>query len=188
MTIKESVTSVDEDLEKVNELYKEMKIHRMKRNYQHKRIRGLKLERDALSDVVKEYVTKIGALKDQRDGCNLMAQEFKTLRNTALTNRERAQKNNNDADSKRFDDEQNKYHLDMVSKTEDAQTYQVAIDDISVGFKKANKACDAKHKEMLEIRERSQIFHADLTECIEKIEAIKAKYDIDYFEFEQEEE
>ena len=41
---------------------------------------------------------------------------------------------------------------------------------------------------MLFIREKSQRFHADLTECIEEIEAIKAKYDIDYFEFAQEEE
>ena len=56
MTIKESITSVDEDLEKVNQLYKEMKIHRMKRNYQHKRIRGLKSERDAFSDRVKELI------------------------------------------------------------------------------------------------------------------------------------
>tara|TARA_B100000287_G_C20485180_1_gene722761 strand:+ start:254 stop:820 length:567 start_codon:yes stop_codon:yes gene_type:complete len=188
MTIKESVTSVDEDLERVNQLYKEMKIHRMKRNYQHKRIRGLKSERDAFSDRVKELVVKISALKEQRDGCNMMAQEFKTLRNTALKNRDIASKNNNDADFKRFDGEQNQYHQDMVSRTEEAQTYQAAIDEISVDFNKANKACDAKHKEMLAIRERSQIFHADLTECIAEIEEIKAKYDIDYFEFKQEEE
>ena len=188
MTIKESVTSVDEDLERVNQLYKEMKIHRMKRNYQHKLIRGLKSERDAFSDRVKELVAKISALKEQRDGCNLLAQEFKTLRDTALKNRNVAAKKNNDVDFKRFDEEQNNYHQDMVSKTELAQNYQVAIDEVSVDFKKANKACDAKHNEMLFIREKSQRFHADLTECIEEIEAIKAKYDIDYFEFAQEEE
>ena len=188
MSVRDSVMSVDEDLAKVNQLYKELKIHRMKRNYQHKRIRGLKAERDAYSDEVKSYVKSIKELKDKRDAHNILAQEFKTLRNTALKNREIAGKNNNDVDFKRFDDEQNKYHLDMVSKTEEAQTYQASIDEISVDFNKANKACDAKHKEMLEIRERSQIFHADLTNCIAEIEAIKAKYDIDYFEFAQEEE
>lgn len=188
MSIKQSVTTVDEDLQRIEELYKEMKIHRMKRNYQHKLIRGLKSERDALSDVVKEYVTKIGGLKQQRDECNLMAQEFKALRNTALTNRDRASKNNNEADFKRFDAEQNQYHQNMVSKTEESQEFQKGIDALSVDFNKANKACDAKHQEMLYIREKSQRFHADLSECIEKIEALKSKYDIDYFEFAQEEE
>ena len=188
MTIKESITSVDEDLEKVNQLYKEMKIHRMKRNYQHKRIRGLKLERDADSNEVKAYVSQIRELKSKRDSENMMAQEFKTLRDTALKNRDIASKNNNDADFKRFDKEQNQYHQDMVSKTEEAQKHQLKIDEISVFYTKVNKQCDAKHQEMLAIRERSQLFHADLTECIEEIEAIKAKYDIDYFEFSQEEE
>ena len=179
---------VDIDLSKVEGLYREMKVHRMKRNYQHKLIRGLKLERDRYSDEVKAYVSQISELKNKRDSENLMAQEFKTLRNTALTNRDRASKNNNEADFKRFEAEQNQYHQDMVSKTEEAQKHQLKIDDISVFYTKVNKQCDAKHQEMLAIRERSQLFHADLTECIEEIEAIKAKYDIDYFEFSQEEE
>ena len=146
MTIKESITSVDEDLEKVNQLYKEMKIHRMKRNYQHKRIRGLKLERDAYSNEVKAYVSQIRELKSKRDSENMMAQEFKTLRNTALKNRDIASKNNNDADFKRFDKEQNQYHQDMVSKTEEAQKHQLKIDEISVFYTKVNKQCDAKHQ------------------------------------------
>jgi len=188
MSIRESVMNVDDDLAKVNELYKELKIHRMKRNYQHKLIRGLKLQRDEYSDEVKGYVDSIRELKEKRDAHNMLAQEFKTLRDTALTNRTRAEKNDNKEDIERFDKEQNQYHLDMVSKTEQAQQYQVQIDEIAIPYKKANKACDAKHQEMLFIREKSQRFHADLTECIAKIEEIKAKYDIDYFEFEQEEE
>lgn len=188
MSVRESVMNVDEDLEKVNELYKELKIHRMKRNYQHKRIRGLKAERDAYSDEVKRYVEEIRELKNKRDAHNILAQEFKTLRDTALINRDNASKNNNKEAFERFDKEQNKYHLDMVSKTEEAQSFQVKIDEMSIPYNKANKACDAKHKEMLAIRERSQIFHADLTNCIAQIEEIKAKYDIDYFEFAQEEE
>jgi len=188
MSVRESVMSVDEDLEKVDKLYKELKIHRMKRNYQHKLIRGLKLERDRYSDEVKAYVSQIKDLKSKRDSENLMAQEFKTLRDTALRNRDRASKNHKKEDFKRFDKEQNQYHQDMVSKTDEAQKYQLKIDEIAVFYNKANKACDAKHKEMLRIREKSQIFHNDLTECIAEIEAIKAKYDIDYFEFAQEEE
>ena len=188
MSVRESVMNVDDDLAKVNELYKELKIHRMKRNYQHKLIRGLKAERDRFSNEVKEYVSSIKELKEQRDANNLLAQEFKTLRDMALKNRDRAAKNNNEADVERFDAEQNKYHQDMVSKTEESQRYQVKIDEMSVPYTKANKACEAKHKEMLLIREKSQRFHADLTNCIAEIEEIKAKYDIDYFEFEQEEE
>ena len=34
MSIRESVMDVDEDLAKVNQLYKDLKIHRRKRNYQ----------------------------------------------------------------------------------------------------------------------------------------------------------
>jgi len=117
-----------------------------------------------------------------------LAQEFKTLRDTALTNRAKSEKNDNKEAYERFEKEQNQYHLDMVSKTEEAQQYQAQIDELAIPYKKANKACDAKHQEMLFIREKSQRFHADLTACIEKIEAIKAKYDIDYFEFDQEEE
>tara|TARA_B100000900_G_C20534038_1_gene697572 strand:+ start:427 stop:993 length:567 start_codon:yes stop_codon:yes gene_type:complete len=188
MTIRESEMNVDEDLARVNELYKELKIHRMKRNYQHKLIRGLKLQRDEHSDEVKKYVESIKDLKDKRDMHNILAQEFKTLRDTALTNRAKSEKNDNKEAYERFEKEQNQYHLDMVSKTEEAQQYQAQIDELAIPYKKANKACDAKHQEMLFIREKSQRFHADLTACIEKIEAIKAKYDIDYFEFDQEEE
>ena len=77
MSVRESVMSVDEDLEKVDKLYKELKIHRMKRNYQHKLMRGLKLERDRYSEEVKAYVSQIKDLKSKRDSKNLMAQEFK---------------------------------------------------------------------------------------------------------------
>tara|TARA_B100001564_G_C20627005_1_gene665160 strand:- start:575 stop:1213 length:639 start_codon:yes stop_codon:yes gene_type:complete len=187
VSVRGSVMDVDIDLSKVEGLYREMKVHRMKRNYQHKLIRGLKLERDRYSDEVKAYVSQISELKNKRDSENLMAQEFKTLRNTALTNRDRASKNNNEADFKRFEAEQNQYHQDMVCKTEEAQRHQVKIDEISVFYTKANQACDAKHKEMMRIREKSQIFHQDLTECIEQIETLKAKYDIDYVEFGEEE-
>ena len=187
VSVRGSVMDVDTDLAKVEDLYREMKVHRMKRNYQHKLIRGLKLERDRYSDEVRAYVSQISDLKNKRDSENLMAQEFKTLRDTALKNRDRASKNDNEADFKRFDQEQNQYHQDMVSKTEEAQRHQVKIDEISVFYTKANKACDAKHKEMMRIREKSQIFHQDLTECIEQIETLKSKYDIDYIEFGEEE-
>ena len=117
-----------------------------------------------------------------------MAQEFKSLRNTALANRDIAAKKNNTVDSERFDKEQNKFHKDMMAKTEQAQLFQLGIDELAIVYNKVNKACDAKHQEMLFIREKSQRFHDDLTKCIEQIESIKAKYDIDYFEFSQEEE
>lgn len=63
MTIKDAL-NVDEDLERVNELYKEMKIHRRKRNYQHKRMRGLKKQRDGFSEEVKLLVSEIQELKN----------------------------------------------------------------------------------------------------------------------------
>ena len=188
MSIRQAVSNVDEDLVLVNELYKELKIHRRKRNYQHKLIRGLKEERDAISDEVKRHVSEIQKLKESRDAHNMMAQEFKSLRDTALTNRDIASKKQNQDDFKRFDKEQQQYHKDMMAKTEEAQAFQLGIDELAIVYTKANKACDAKHQEMLFIREKSQRFHDDLTKCIEKIEAIKAKYDIDYFEFSSEEE
>jgi len=188
MSIRQSVTEVDTDLERVEELHKELKIHRRKRNYQHKRIRIMKKERDALSEEVKGYVSQINDLKEKRNAANMMAQEFKTLRDTAVKNRDRAMKNDNKADAKRFDKHQNQYHLDMVSKTELSQEYHQAIVDMGKIYSKANKACSDKHMEMLEVRERSQIFHDDVTQCIEKIEAIKAKYDIDFVDFGGEEE
>ena len=40
---------------------------------------------------------------------------------------------------------------------------------------------------MLSIREKSQRFHEDLVECIAEIDAIKARYEIDFIEFEEEE-
>jgi uncharacterized coiled-coil DUF342 family protein len=188
MSIRQAVSNVDEDLALVNDLYKELKIHRRKRNYQHKLMRGLKAERDAISEEVKRYVSEIQKLKENRDAHNMMAQEFKSLRNTALINRDIAANKNNTVDSERFDKEQNKFHKDMMAKTEQAQLFQLGIDELAIVYTKVNKACDAKHQEMLFIREKSQRFHNDLTECIEKIESIKAKYDIDYFEFSQEEE
>jgi len=187
MSIRESVMDVDEDLAKVNQLYKDLKIHRRKRNYQHKLMRGLKKERDEISQQVKQYVSEIKELKDKRDAYNIMAQEFKSLRDTALQNRDIADKNGNNADFKRFDKEQNKYHLEMMSKTDEAQVYQEKIDSLSPIFDKANKACEAKHKEMLFIREKSQRFHTDLVECIAEIDAIKDRYEIDFIEFEEEE-
>jgi len=188
MSIRKAVTDVDRDLEKVEELYKELKIHRRKRNYQHKRIRTMKKERDALSSEVKGYVSQINALKKQRDACNMMAQEFKSLRDTAVMNRDRAMKNNNETDSDRFDKDQDKYHFDMVSKTELSQEFQFKIDDMGRIYNKANKACNDKHMEMLEVRDRSQIFHDDLMQCIEEIESIKSKYDIDFIDYGSDEE
>jgi len=42
--------------------------------------------------------------------------------------------------------------------------------------------------EMLEVRDRSQIFHDDLMQCIEEIESIKSKYDIDFIDYGSDEE
>jgi uncharacterized coiled-coil DUF342 family protein len=183
MTIKDAL-NVDEDLERVNELYKEMKIHRRKRNYQHKRMRGLKKQRDGFSEEVKLLVSEIQELKNDRNGFNQMVNEFKKLRDDAVAGRDDALNLGDKNLAKKLDKKQEEYHTSMVEKAKQSQIYQDKIDAINIVFTEKNTACSAAHKEMVQIRDRAERFHQDFLVALREIERIKVQYDIDFIEYE----
>ena len=135
MTIKDSL-NVDEDLERVNDLYKELKIHRRKRNYQHKRMRGLKAQRDAFSKEVMLLVIEIQKIKKDRDEFNEMVNEFKQLRDEAVAGRDAALNSGDEALAKKLDKKQEKYHAKMMDKAQESQEYQQKIEDLNIVFAK----------------------------------------------------
>jgi len=185
MTIKDSL-NVDEDLDRVNDLYKELKIHRRKRNYQHKRMRGLKAQRDAFSEEVKLLVIETQKIKNDRDEFNEMVNEFKQLRDEAVAGRDAALNSGDEALAKKLDKKQEKYHAKMMDKAQESQEYQQKIEDLNIVFAKKNQACSTTHNEMLAIRERAEQFHQDFLVALREIERIKSQYDIDFIEYESE--
>jgi|TARA_B110001454_G_C12712100_1_gene431146 uncharacterized coiled-coil DUF342 family protein len=182
MNIKDAL-NVDEDLGRVNDLYKEMKIHRRKRNYQHKRMRGHKQKRDDFSQEVKLLVTETQDLKDERNGFNQMVTEFKQLRDDAVTGRDAALKSGDDNLAKKLDKKQEEYHTSMVEKATQSQEYQEKIEALNMVFTKKNTACSDAHTKMIEIRVRAERFHQDFLVALREIERIKTQYNIDFIEY-----
>lgn len=184
MTIKDAL-NVDEDLERVNDLYHELKIHRRKRNYQHKRMRLCIKERDEISDEVKLLVAEIQEVKSKRDDINKLVKECKTLRDEAVAQRDEALRAGDNSLAKKMDKKQNTYHKNMVEKSEKSQDYQSKMDELNIVIAKKNKACSTAHNEMLDIRARAEVFHQDFLTALREIERIKSQYDIDFIEYEE---
>ncbi len=169
------------DLTKANELYHSIKISRMKRNYQHKLLRAAKKERIQLNKLSRETVEKVRDLIALRNKSNEEANKYKTLRNEAVTKQHKAE----DEDTKKkYDAQQNKYHDKMMEAVDEAQSHHLHIDALNVTIVELNKKHDKKHEEVLFLRGKSEVFHADIQLAIDEIEAIKAKHDIKYLDYE----
>jgi len=169
------------DLTKANELYHSIKISRRKRNYQHKLLRTAKNERIQLNTLSRETVGKVKDLIVLRNKCNEEASKYKALRNEAVEKQHKAK----DEDlQKKYDAEQNKYHDKMMKAVDEAQSHHLHIDALNVTIVELNKKHDKKHDEVLFLRGKSEVFHADIQLAIDEIEAIKAKHDIKFLDYE----
>jgi len=170
------------------ELYEEIKIHRRCRNHQHKQIRALKRERDAIIDEVKILIDKVQEAKSCRDDANAMAKEFKQLRDTAVINLRAARKFKNIEQHNNHHKEQQNYHAEMLKKTEESQEYQVKIEELNLVVIKTNKKASDKHEAMLAIHEKAQDFHNKMLASIRAVDMIKEKHGIDFIDYNLDEE
>ena len=159
------------DLTQANDLYHSIKISRRKRNYQHKLLRAAKTERIQLNKLSREMVVKVQELKEKRDACNSKANKFKEMRNKAVT---KLHETTNKTKKDKYNKQQIDYHNKMM----------LAIDTLNVSIVNLNKEHNKKHEEVLFLRGKSEVFHADIQLAIDGIEAIKAKHNIKYLDYE----
>lgn len=169
------------DLTKANELYHSIKISRRKRNYQHKLLRAAKTERIQLNELSRGTVEQVRELIEKRNTCNEGANKFKALRNEAVTKLHKA---TDDTKKGKYNQEQITYHDKMMELVNEAQSHHLHIDALNVTIVELNKKHDIKHTEVLFLRGKSEVFHADIQLAIDEIEAIKAKHDIKYLDYE----
>ena len=170
------------------ELYEDIKVHRRCRNYQHKKIRYLKRERDAIIDEVKSLIDNVQEAKYRRDIGNAMAKECKELRDDAVINLRAAKKINNKEAFKNFDNKQQEYHEAMLKNTEESQAYQVKIEELNLVVLKNNKKASDKHEEMVGVHEKAQVLHEKMLASIRAVDMIKEKHDIDFIDYALDEE
>jgi uncharacterized coiled-coil DUF342 family protein len=176
-----------QDMVKATELYEEIKVQRRCRNHQHKQIRAIKRERDALIDGVKSLIDTVQEAKSCRDNANAMAKEFKELRDDAVISLRAAKKINNKKEHKNFDDAQQGYHEDMLKKTEESQEYQAKIEELNLVILKNNNIASEKHEAMVLIHKKAEEFHAKMVAAIRAVDMIKAKHSIDFINYGEEE-
>jgi uncharacterized coiled-coil DUF342 family protein len=169
------------DLTRANELYHSIKISRRKRNYQHKLLRAAKTERIQLNELSRGTVEQVRELIEKRNTCNEVANKFKELRNGAVT---KLQKEKDATKKEKYNQQQIEYHDEMMKAVDEAQSHHLHIDALNVTIVELNKKHDTKHEEVLFLRGKSEVFHADIQLAIDEIEAIKAKHDIKYLDYE----
>ena len=181
------MSDLDTDMTLARELYESVKINRRCRNHQHKLIRNAKVERNDLATETKEYISKVQVLKDQRNTCNLMAQEFKQLRNDAIINLRAAKKAGNTLAHERFNVEQIKMHDKMTETATTSQEYQLKIEEINLDILKTSEQCNSKQGEIDVLFTKAEAFHNQVVTDIRAIDMIKEKHDIDFIEYGEEE-
>jgi|TARA_B100001094_G_scaffold220645_1_gene214702 uncharacterized coiled-coil DUF342 family protein len=169
------------DLTQANDLYHSIKISRRKRNYQHKLLRAAKTERIQLNKLSREMVVKVQELKEKRDVCNRKANKFKEMRNKAVT---KLHETTNKTKKDKYNKQQIDYHNKMMLAVDEAQAHHIHIDTLNVSIVDLNKEHNKKHEEVLFLRGKSEVFHADIQLAIDGIEAIKAKHNIKYLDYE----
>jgi uncharacterized coiled-coil DUF342 family protein len=177
----------EQDMVKATGLYEEIKVNRRCRNYQHKRIRAAKRERDIEIGQVKEYIVTVQDLKTKRDECNTMAKEFKQLRDSAIINLRAANKIGDRRTSKQFDVEQQNMHEQMLGKTEESQEHQAEIEKVNLVILKNNNIASEKHEAMVLIHKKAEEFHAKMVAAIRAVDMLKAKHAIDFINYGEEE-
>jgi len=182
------MNELETDMALAMDLYKSIKVNRRCRNYQHKKIRLAKSERNKLADVTKLYVSKVKILKDERDHCNIMVQEFKQLRNDAIINLRSAKKTGNKVSHIRFDKVQIEMHDEMVEKATQSQECQIKIEEINLSILKTSEQCGGKQQEINILFNKAESFHEKVVIDIRAVEMIKKKHGIDFIEHGGEEE
>ena len=150
---------LEKDMALAMDLYESIKINRRCRNHQHKLIRIAKAERNKLADETKLYVSQVKTLKDERDHCNIMVQEFKQLRDDAIINLRASKKAGNKSAHKRFDKVQIEMHDKMVEKATQSQECQIKIEEINLGILKTSEQCGGKQHEIDRLFSKAERFH-----------------------------
>ena len=182
------MNELETDMALAIDLYKSIKVNRRCRNYQHKKIRIAKAERDKLADVTKMYVSQVKILKDERDHCNIMVQEFKQLRNDPIINLRASKKAGNRSAHERFNEEQIHMHDKMTEQAEQSQKCQIKIEEINLSILKTSEQCNAKQGEINVLFSKAEGFHDQVVVNIRAVEMIKEKHGIDFIEYGGEEE
>lgn len=182
------MSDLDTDMALAMELYESIKVNRRCRNHQHKLIRVVKAERNLLANTTKSYVSQVKILKNERDHCNIMAQEFKQLRNDAIINLRASKKAGNKSAHERFNEEQIHMHDKMTEQAEQSQVYQIKIEEINLGILKTSEQCNAKQGEINVLFTKAEGFHDQVVTDIRAVEMIKEKHGIDFINYGGEEE
>lgn len=178
----------EEDKTLVEGYFREIKAYRSLRNREHVAIRNAKTRRNEHNAEVKRLIGEVGKLKTERDRLNKQVKQLKVDRTSHVNAMRSARERNDQTAVNKHNKAQDTLFKSVQKLAKEAQEFQLKMDSFSSTIETHKKLANTEHQKIPQFKQKSDVYHLSMTDVIKKVNELKEKHGVEFFEFETDEE